>query len=80
MVSYSFVTYIFLVFLALGSSQPLTEMSTRSTSWGIKLAVPKADNLTTIMCQLSWILGASTSRTLRSCPGLLWDCCTFICL
>ena len=38
---------------------PLTEMSTRNISWGLK--VRRADNLTTFTCQLSWNLGASTS-------------------
>ena len=37
--------------VALGSSQPLTEMSTRSISWGWKRPVRKADNLTTILCR-----------------------------
>ena len=35
--------------MALGSTQPLTEMSTRSISWGLRLPVSKAD-LTTILC------------------------------
>ena len=34
----------------LGSTQPLTEMSTRSISWGLRRPVRKADNLTTILC------------------------------
>jgi hypothetical protein len=37
--------------MALGSTQPLTEMSTRSISWGKRRPVRKADNLTTILCQ-----------------------------
>jgi hypothetical protein len=36
--------------MALGSTQPLTEMSTRSISWGERRPVRKADNLTTILC------------------------------
>ena len=32
--------------MALGSTQPLTEMSTRSISWGLRRPVRKADNLT----------------------------------
>jgi len=47
--------------MALGSTQPLTEMSTRNISWGVEQPVHTADNLTTLMCQLSWNLGASTS-------------------
>jgi hypothetical protein len=34
---------------ALGSTPPLTEMSTRSISWGNKRPVPKANNLNTIL-------------------------------
>ena len=45
--------------MALGLTQPLTEMSTRNISWGIKAA--GADNLTTFMWRLSWNLGVSTS-------------------
>jgi hypothetical protein len=42
--------------MALGSTQPLTEMSTRNISWGVKATIG------TFMCRLSWNLGASTSR------------------
>jgi hypothetical protein len=31
--------------MALGSTQPLTEMSTRSIAWGLRPPEPKADNL-----------------------------------
>ena len=37
--------------MALGSTQPLTEMSTRCISWGYMRPVRKADNLTTILCR-----------------------------
>jgi len=47
--------------MALGLTQPLTEMSTRNISWGWRRPVRRADNLTTFMCRLSWNLGASTS-------------------
>ena len=47
--------------MALGSTQPLTEMSTRNISWGYRRPVRRADNPTTFMCRLSWNLGASTS-------------------
>ena len=47
--------------MALGSTQPLTEMSTRNISWGWKQPVRRADNLTTFMCRLSRNLGALTS-------------------
>ena len=46
--------------MALGLTQPLTEMSTRNISWGIRRPVRTADNLTTFMCRLSWNLGALT--------------------
>jgi hypothetical protein len=36
--------------MALGSTQPLTEMSTRGISWRQMRPVHKADNLTTILC------------------------------
>jgi len=36
--------------MALGLTQPLTEMSTRNVSWGVKRPVRRADNLTTFMC------------------------------
>ena len=36
-------------------------MSTRKLFWVVKTPVPKADNLTTFMCRLSWNPGASTS-------------------
>jgi hypothetical protein len=48
--------------IALGLTQPLTEMSTRNISWGVKVAgAYKADNLTTFVCRLFWNLGAPTS-------------------
>jgi hypothetical protein len=46
--------------MALGSTQPLTEMSTRNASWGLRRPVHRADNTTTFICWLSWNLGAST--------------------
>ena len=36
--------------MALGSTQPLTEMSTTNISLMVKAAVRRADNLTTFMC------------------------------
>jgi hypothetical protein len=39
--------------MALGSTQPLTEMSTRNISWGKRRPVRMADNLATFMCRLS---------------------------
>jgi len=43
-----------------GLTQPLTEMNTRSISWG-KGSRCQADNLTTCICQLSWKSGSSPS-------------------
>ena len=42
--------------MVLGSTQPLTEMSTRSISWGYKRPVRKAINLTTFLghCHIIW--------------------------
>jgi hypothetical protein len=47
--------------MALGLTQPLTEMSTRNISRGKRQLVRRADNLTAFMCRLFWNLGASTS-------------------
>ena len=47
--------------MALGLTQPLTEMSTRNISWRKRWSVHRADNLTTYVCRLSWNLGVSTS-------------------
>jgi len=51
--------------VALGPTKPLTEMSTRSISWGWKRPVRKADNLTTILghCHVIWE---------PKLPGTLW--------
>ena len=47
--------------MVLELTQPLTELSTRNISWGLRWPVRRADNLTTFMCQVSWNLGTSTS-------------------
>jgi hypothetical protein len=39
--------------MALGSTQPLTEMSTKNISWEWRRLVCRADNLATFMCLLS---------------------------
>jgi hypothetical protein len=48
--------------VALGSTQPLTAVSTRNNSWGggQRLLVRRTD-LTTFMCRLFGTLGASSS-------------------
>jgi hypothetical protein len=60
--------------MELGSTQSLTEW----VPWillGGKGGRCLGLNLTTFMCQLSWNLVA---WTLWTCPGLSWDCFTFI--
>jgi len=47
--------------MALGLTQPVTEMSTSNISCGVKAAVRRADNHTTFMCRLPWYLRTSTS-------------------
>ena len=58
--------------MALGSTQPLTPLSTRIISLAVK--VHKADKPTTFMCRLSWNLGASNSwnpsRPVQACNGI----------
>jgi hypothetical protein len=44
--------------MALGSTQPLTEMSTTVISWGYRRPLRKADNLTTFICRQSWNSGS----------------------
>ena len=68
--------------MALALTRPLTEMSTRNISWGVKAAGPQGWNLTTFMCRLSWNLGASTSWNpqglSRPVMGLLYLFFTYI--
>ena len=62
--------------MALVTSQPLTEISTRDISWGVKWPMRRADNLTTYMCWPSLNLEASTfwnpQALSRSVMGLLY--------
>ena len=55
----------------LGSNQPLTEMSTRNISWGLRRSMRRANNLNILMCRM----GASTSWNSQ---GLSRDCFTFL--
>jgi hypothetical protein len=48
--------------MAIGSTQPLTEMSTSDISWSDNLPNSRDDCLETWECQLS--------RTLRACAGI----------
>jgi len=64
--------------MALGSTQPLTEMSTRNTSWGVKGG--RCVGLITLPpscadCLEIW--EAQPPGTLGACPGLHRDCFTF---
>jgi hypothetical protein len=63
--------------MVLGSTQPLTEMSNRSISWGYKRPVRKADNLTTILCRCHVIWEPELSGKLWAALGLQRDCFTF---
>ena len=56
-----YLRYSFGRAMALGSTQLLTEMSTRNISWRVKAAGARAVNLTTLTYKLSRNLGASTS-------------------
>jgi hypothetical protein len=56
--------------MALGSTQPLIEMSTGSISWGQMRPVRKADNLTTILCRCQEIWEPYLPGGLRATPGL----------
>jgi len=42
--------------MTLGSTQPLTEMSTRNIYWGKRWLVRRAVNFATFICRLSWNL------------------------
>jgi hypothetical protein len=57
--------------VALWSTQPLTEMSTRNPSWGQRRPVRRADNLTTFVCRLS---GNSSSLNLLEPQGAVQAC------
>ena len=64
--------------MALGSTQPLTEMSTGNTSLGCKGS--HCVGLTTLPPSCADCLEIWEPRalgTLRACPGLQWDCFTF---
>jgi len=60
--------------MALEYTQPLTEMSTRTISWGLRRPVRKADNLTTFMCRMSWNPGSfnflESSGPVQACNGI----------
>jgi hypothetical protein len=55
--------------MAIGSTQPLTEMTTRGIFWRINEG--RAENLATFMCRLS--KSSAILNLLRACPGLHMD-------
>ena len=58
--------------MALGSTQPLTETSTRSISWGKKQPVRKADNLPpscAVVTEFGSLIFLETSEPLQACNG-----------
>jgi hypothetical protein len=58
--------------MALGSTQPLTEMSTRNVPGGKRRPARKADNLTPLLsAECLENVGASTSHNSMSLHGLL---------
>jgi len=50
----------------LGSTQPLTEMSTTNIFWGLRRPVRRAENLSTFMCRLSEIWQPQPPGTLKA--------------
>jgi hypothetical protein len=63
--------------MALGSTQPLTEVSTRSIFWEYRRPVRQADNLTTILCRCQEIWEPQLPGNLWTTPGLYLYCFTF---
>jgi hypothetical protein len=63
--------------MALGSTQPLREMSTRKLPGGKKRPARRADNLAAIYESNVWNVGASTSRNPKGLHGLYRDNFTF---
>ena len=64
--------------MALGSTQPLTEMSTENIYWGY---VGRCIGLTTLPISCTYcndILEFQPPGILRACPGLYRECCTFL--
>jgi hypothetical protein len=57
--------------MALWSTQPLIEMSTRNINWGLRQLVCRADNLTTFICWLPEMCEPHPLGTLTACPGIV---------
>jgi hypothetical protein len=63
--------------MALGSTQPLTEMSTRNHPAGKRRPARRADNLAASVSRMSENVEASTSRDPKGLHGLYRDNFTF---
>jgi len=63
--------------MALGSTHPLTEMSTRNTSWGKGGRCVGPTILSPSCADCLEILKLHLPGNLRACPSLQWDCSTF---
>jgi hypothetical protein len=64
--------------MVLGSTQPLTEMSTRNLLGGKGRPEHEADNLTTIYEPIIWKMWEPRHlQTLWACAACYWDCFTF---
>ena len=58
--------------MALGSTKPLTQMSTRSISWGLRRPVRKADNLPpscAVVTKSGSLNFLEPSRPVQACNG-----------
>jgi hypothetical protein len=64
--------------MALGSTQPLTQMSTRNISWGKGGRCVGLTTLTPSCSDYLKIWEPQPPGTLRACQGLKWDCFTFL--
>jgi len=64
--------------MALGSTQLLTEMNTRNISWGKSSRCIGLTTLPPSCADCLKIWEREPPGTLRTCPGLQWDCCTFL--
>ena len=63
--------------MALGSTQPLTEIGTENISWGWRRPVCRADNLSPSCANCFEMWELQTAETLMACPGLFRDLFTF---
>jgi len=64
--------------MALGSTQLLIEMSTRNISWGKSSRCVGLTNLPPSCADCLEIWEPQPPGTQRACPGLQWDCFTFL--